>query len=294
MPLLRLIHLLVALALLAGCAIPTAMERRYGIPGIAGEIGADGLAEELVAYGIDSEGAWVFSRDTTEGPEPVAMHILDGPPRDPEDFFHRIAERAALPGETTLALHAYRIRPGAPPNPVRLDCELVNEVAHTGSRRRSVFAVATYPVWGLPRDLLDAPWTAVRRHRWFRRPSRISSPNPPTAMFMGVSAVAIATGTAVFAFTAVSPVALAIPVALAGVPAGLLGGYGAGVAAEIAVVATTRYVEVPLLRSGISSEHYFPNWKFIAHAPVLEPTGLRRWLVTGADERLLEQLRWAP
>lgn len=142
--------------------------------------------------------------------------------------------------------------------------------------RRSRGLLYTYPLWGFPRDVLDVPWTKMRR-LGFADETGILDEDPATPLTITAGAVVGAAGAAGIVLLSVSPASVAIPIAVVALIPGALAGGFAGMLFTLVEGDMGRsasdYVQVPLLRSGIDSEDYFPNWKFIAHRPVMEKIG---------------------
>lgn len=145
-------------------------------------------------------------------------------------------------------------------------------VPSISSELRSVPLLLLYPIWGLPRDLVDVPMTGLRR-LGFADDTGISDTDPatPIILFTGASIGAVAGATLVI--LCVSPTAVAIPLAVVAGAAGGVLGLVAGMNVSFVAGDVGRFladnVQVPLLRSGIDSEDYFPNWKFGVHRPVV-------------------------
>lgn len=140
--------------------------------------------------------------------------------------------------------------------------------------RRSVLAMALYPLVGLPRDLLDAPITGLRRLHFDHCHTMKGDGDGPANPLLAIAGALFVLAPFALWF-AVYKVA---PSAVAGY---ILGGVAALLSLPVllllwiyvlmAVGPVFRFVvcmpQTVLLRSWIDSEDYFPNWKFIAHDP---------------------------
>jgi hypothetical protein len=132
-------------------------------------------------------------------------------------------------------------------------------------RVRSWWLLASYPLWGLPRDLIDAPMTLA-----WRAGALGSNYDKVTTVdaTVGIATVVCTTaGGPLLALHAISPLAVAIPVAVVAAPAGF-------VVTGVIVLncwmlsnhvreGLIRPCQTALLRGGIRSLDYFPNWRFI-------------------------------
>lgn len=144
-----------------------------------------------------------------------------------------------------------------------------------GFKMRSPLHVITYPVWGLPLDVLDAPFTFSRWLGFTDNLELFLADKDPAGGILavggGLLGVAIGAGTILYF---VSPAAVAIPLAIVvGGTLGVMGLFGGTIIAND-VFDFHREVcqkfQVPVLRSGIDSEDYFPMWKFRANEPYLK------------------------
>ncbi|CAN5431792.1 hypothetical protein BH09SUM1_BH09SUM1_04600 [soil metagenome] len=134
------------------------------------------------------------------------------------------------------------------------------------SKLRSPWLLIAYPMIGLPRDLLDAPWTAIRRTHFDLNEGGMESPAAGIGILVG------AMGAPVICLIAITPLWVAIPAAIVSIIPGGYVGLLAGAILSNAIEAGfdlfERGIEVPVMRSGVDSLDYFPNWKFLIHRPI--------------------------
>lgn len=141
--------------------------------------------------------------------------------------------------------------------------------------KRSLFLVATYAVWGLPRDVLDAPWTWARRKRVELGDDNDSAPEVDAGQMCAIALAVLFYGAATvlmwpyYVWTISFQNAL-VNVAILGltVLGGALGyGLGKGIDkwGDSAFDFLNHNIQEPLLRSGDRSNAYFPNWNYFAH-----------------------------
>lgn len=152
------------------------------------------------------------------------------------------------------------------------DWQKLPEAKTINYERRSPLLTASYPLWGLPRDLLDVPFTMARRLGYgdSLEPGDL---DPTDHYFMAGAGIGGATAAVLWALSAVSPPGAAIVVAVfAGSGAMALGMHFAPLVTE-PVGGLGRLIgdriERPLLRAGVHSTDYFPNWRFVVHRPVV-------------------------
>ena len=150
--------------------------------------------------------------------------------------------------------------------------------------RRSKFLVATYPLWGLPRDLIDAPCTGLRRLGFADKGTGVTDNDPATPITLDTGAAVGAIGSCILVYALLAPAWYAIPVAVVALPVGGAAGLVVGMNVSFIIGPTGRLlaknVQTPLLRSGIDSVDYFPNWKFVAHRPTVSGDAEHTWKAT--------------
>ena len=200
---------------------------------------------------------------------------------------YRPANLAYLPtGAESIRLR-YIVSKGSEESTYEIEWELARPIAGVRYQTRSAARLMTYPVWGLPRDLIDLPFTGARRLGFAdgggpddEDPARKIAVNGAA----GVGLIAAPT----LVILAVSPVAVAIPLAFVAMPVGMIAGGIVGLWVTNSFVSvgrgTSDLLQVPLLRGGIDSEDWFPNWKFGAMRPVVTyGDGPRMWRVVNVE-----------
>ncbi len=124
---------------------------------------------------------------------------------------------------------------------------------------------ARYIFIGFPLDLVDVPFTCLRRLGFADLDTGVNDEDPATPLTIfastgvgGVGAVALAGALGVaFPFSLLA----VIPGAIVGLVAGMNISFVIG---HIGYFIKEQF-QVPLLRSGYDSEEYFPNWRYVLH-----------------------------
>lgn len=135
-------------------------------------------------------------------------------------------------------------------------------------RVRSWWLLASYPLWGLQRDLVDAPMTLAWRAGFLETDGSAYDDVSTLDWYLGLGTTAAGTVAApLIALHAISPLAVAIPAAVVAAPAGFV---VTGVIVLNCWVGRytlreglIRPCQAALLRGGIGSLDLFPNWRFI-------------------------------
>lgn len=152
-------------------------------------------------------------------------------------------------------------------------------------RVRSRWLMLTYPAWGLPRDLLDAPVTLLRRlnfqEEFLDDPSKVQLRS--AEVLLGGAVV----GLPLLVYSSTSPASAATVLTILAVPAGVGVGVVIGVCYLVAAPLVFREAVMPaqnaMLRCGIDSLDYFPNWKFLVwdRRAVLREGAPTQWVIEG-------------
>lgn len=144
-------------------------------------------------------------------------------------------------------------------------------------RQRSWGRVASYPALGLPLDLVDIPFTMFRRLGFMDGDTGKTAHRSATGLWVGSWTAAGLVWPAWLIYTTVTPAVVMIPLVVIAVPVGGLIGFNIGAGSSFFLGGVCEVLigtpQVHLLRHGIRSEDYFPNWKFVAHRPVVTPVG---------------------
>lgn len=138
--------------------------------------------------------------------------------------------------------------------------------------RRSAWRYAAYPIIGLPRDLVDAPFTQLRRWGFGDHISPAGGDRfAPPVLLIPVGAIAVTVLATQAVYQALSPAWLAVVAAtgtaIVVLPAAAIVAVNLAFGWRVFYGATVSTPQVLLLRSGIDSEDFFPNWKFVVHDP---------------------------
>ncbi|MCB2155169.1 hypothetical protein KQI84_09800 [bacterium] len=156
---------------------------------------------------------------------------------------------------------------------------------------RSWWMATTYPAWGLWRDILDAPVTFLRRGGFDENHGLKNAAETPVMVGLFLILGGCTIGAPVAAAVLISPWWVAVPAAIVALPIGALTGFTLGVWYTLATGPLFRLLVDPpqnhLLRGGVDSKDYFPNWRFgvfdRTRAPIKRMpsvTGDTHWVVT--------------
>ncbi|MEO8377966.1 MAG: hypothetical protein ABI579_09875 [Candidatus Sumerlaeota bacterium] len=172
--------------------------------------------------------------------------------------------------------------------PVRTHWVALPKTVQYKLEKRSPLLFLTYPIYGLPQDLLDAPITALRRLGFADNNGGLDATRASTQICIFGSAAVGCVGAVALTVACVS-FPWVIPAVVLAVPCGVVFGGIFGIDLSMGVFDLFNFaIAKPqnyLLRSGINSEDYFPNWKFAAHKPVITSQSEERvWVVTRIEE----------
>ncbi|MCB2155811.1 hypothetical protein KQI84_13085 [bacterium] len=234
--------------------------------------------EDTVRYArLGNRMALPFSDDY--GPPSAAFHTLLPPERS------NIRRGDLWQGNTILILTDNWVR--SETSQIRFLVSWVGIPTDRAAAQEGLPAI-TYPLWGLPRDLLDAPITFLRRCGFDRLLDPIPVENPRVAYWVSLGAVIgiAAAGPAAFLF-AVTPWYMFMGTTLmvifpSSVAVGAVAAFITRTALEFGFQSFINPLQVGALRGGVDSEDYFPNWKFGVRRERTLPSGAGeiRWVVT--------------
>ncbi|MCB2155810.1 hypothetical protein KQI84_13080 [bacterium] len=166
----------------------------------------------------------------------------------------------------------------------------LSPVPRSNVSERDFWWKATYVTWGLPRDILDAPITLMRRDGFdaFGGPQRLCGDDTMVTFVAFDIALTIAVPIVIAA--TVTPLYVGIPLAALGFATATWAAiFVTSYVKQLSSILFQRIInplQTAALRGGVDSEDYFPNWKFGVHdrsgLAIIEEVGQAEeyWVIT--------------